>query len=192
VPTAPPVPKVYTKNKVFRLPVQLSNEERAQLRELKFYVKPLPGPWTCQETAPPSQTSFVYQATADGEYWFNFTTTDKAGRVAPENLDDEVPGLIVVVDTTPPQVDVYPIAVSGGEVMLQCQVRDVGPGLGHAEAGISLARETLDRARPRISRTPRSCSACPIRTSSRARSASRLLTERATSARARSTYRSLA
>ena len=129
VPTAPPVPKVYTKNKVFRLPVQLSNEERAQLRELKFYVKPLPGPWTCQETAPPSQTSFVYQATADGEYWFNFTTTDKAGRVAPENLDDEVPGLIVVVDTTPPQVDVYPIAVSGGEVMLQCQVRDVAPDL---------------------------------------------------------------
>jgi hypothetical protein len=129
VPTAPPVPKVYTKNQVFRLPVQLSNEERAQLRELKFYVKPLPGPWTCQETAPPSQTSFVYQATADGEYWFNFTTTDKAGRVAPENLDDEVPGLIVVVDTTPPQVDVYPIAVSGGEVMLQCQVRDVAPDL---------------------------------------------------------------
>lgn len=129
VPTAPPVPKVYTKNQVFRLPVQLDQKERAQLRELKFYVRRVPGAWECQETAPPSQTSFVYRATADGEYWFNFTTTDLSGRVLPENLDEETPGLIVVVDTTPPEIEVYPIAVKGGEVMLQCLVKDAAADL---------------------------------------------------------------
>ena len=67
------------------------------------------GQWVCKETAPPSQSKFTFRATQDGEYWFAFATVDKAGTIAPADLDKQPPGLIVVVDTKPPEIDVGPV-----------------------------------------------------------------------------------
>src|SRR5438874_6213558 len=97
------VQTVYTNRMSFSLPVRIDDRDRAELRELKFYVKPLqgshPGEWVCVETAPPTKAKFQYRAPHDGEYWFAFVTVDKLGRIAPADLDKSSPGLVVVVDT---------------------------------------------------------------------------------------------
>ena len=119
--------KVYSKKTEFRLPVQIADEARPDLAELKFYVRQLPGKWSCRESAPPTQTTFAFRATADGEYWFNFVTVDQNGVATPADLTNEVPGLKVVVDTTPPTADVHPIPVANHDVVLKCVIKDANP-----------------------------------------------------------------
>lgn len=118
-----PVRRVCTKNTVFRLPVQMSAADRADLKEIKFYVKSPPSTWVCRETAAPSQTAFAFRAPADGEYWFTIATVDKSGQTTPANLDAESPGLIVVVDTQNPDLDVRAEVVNG-KAMVQCKLVD--------------------------------------------------------------------
>lgn len=124
---APTAKKVYTSRTSFSLPVRIDDRDRGDLKELKLYVKVLPGDWVCRETAPPTQAKFAFQANRDGEYWFTFVTVDKSGRMSPSDLDREPTGLVVVVDTQPPEVDVGPLPVASGEVFLQCTLRDANP-----------------------------------------------------------------
>jgi hypothetical protein len=118
---------VYTSRTTFSLPVKIDERDRAELRELKFCVKMLQsggkGEWVCKETAPPSQSKFTFRAPQDGEYWFAFATVDKAGTVAPADLDKHPPGLIVVVDTKPPEIEIGPVHLKSG-TFLQCRVHD--------------------------------------------------------------------
>jgi hypothetical protein len=128
---------VYTNRPAFSLPVRIDDRDRAELKELKFYARALQGSraneWVCLETAPANKVRFGYRATQDGEYWFNFATVDKAGRVYPTDLDKMSPGLIVVVDTKAPEVDVQRLPPASGETFLQCQVRDANPDYGNVK-----------------------------------------------------------
>jgi hypothetical protein len=137
-PAAAQAPKgaqiVYTNRPSFSLPVKIDDRDRAELRELKFYAKALqgtrPNEWVCLETAAPTKAKFGYRAPQDGEYWFNFVTIDRAGRVYPSDLDKVPPGLVVVVDTRAPEVDLQKLPASSGEMLLQCNVRDTNPDYG--------------------------------------------------------------
>jgi hypothetical protein len=128
------VPTVYTNRPSFSLPVKIDDKDRADLRELKFFVKALqgtrPNEWVCLETAPATKAKFGYRAPQDGEYLFNFVSVDRAGRVYPPDLDKAPAGLRVVVDTRAPEVDVQRLPAASGEVFLQCQVRDTNPDYG--------------------------------------------------------------
>ena len=54
---------VYTNRTTFSLPVKIDERDRAELKELKFYVKMVQGgskgEWVCKETAPPSQSKLA-------------------------------------------------------------------------------------------------------------------------------------
>lgn len=121
---------VYTNRTTFSLPVKIDDRDRAELTEVRFYVKlkheGRPSEWVCKETASPSQSKFTFRAPQDGEYWFAFATLDRAGIVAPADLDKQPPGLIVVVDTKPPEIDVAPVDLKSG-TFLQCRVHDANP-----------------------------------------------------------------
>ena len=129
VAQTPKAPRtVYTNRTTFSLPVKIDERDRAELSEVKFYVRMVQGgskgQWVCKETAPPSQSKFTFRAPLDGEYWFAFATIDKAGLVAPADLDKQPPGLIVVVDTKAPEIDIGPLRVVDGQPVLECRVRD--------------------------------------------------------------------
>src|SRR5690242_14533432 len=99
VAQTPKAPRtVYTNRTTFSLPVKIDERDRAELSEVKFYARMVQGgskgQWVCKETAPPSQSKFTFRAPHDGEYWFAFATLDKAGVVAPTDLDKQPPGLI--------------------------------------------------------------------------------------------------
>jgi hypothetical protein len=125
-PPAGPAPqKIYTKRTAFKLPLRIDAKERAQLNSVQLYVKSSPGGvWQFKDAGPPAQADFTFRAPQDGEYWFSVVTVDKNSKPNPADLNQEPPGVIVVVDTKPPEVDLRPFAGAPGETLLQCTVRD--------------------------------------------------------------------
>jgi hypothetical protein len=117
---------IYTKNGALRLPVQLDERSRAEIAQVKLYVRGPSGKWECVQTAPSSQTAFDFRAPADGEYLFTFVTVDRRGNANPPSVEAAPPHRMVIVDSTPPDVAAQPIPFHG-ERALQCQVRDANP-----------------------------------------------------------------
>jgi hypothetical protein len=124
-------PKTYMSKNVFYLPVRIEDKVRATLREVQLYSKDNPSKkWVLQERASPSQTYFTFRAPHDGEYWFTVVTVDKAGHPIPADIRTEAPGLIVVLDTQLPQVDVQSATGPAGEgTFFRCFVKDDNPDL---------------------------------------------------------------
>jgi hypothetical protein len=120
-------PPIFTRNGVLRLPVQLDDRARADVAQIKLYVRGPNGKWECVQTAPSSQAVFDFRAPADGEYLFTFVTVDRRGNTNPPSVETAPAHRAVVVDTTPPEVTAMPIPMRGGERALQCQVRDANP-----------------------------------------------------------------
>src|SRR5262249_7134957 len=118
--------KIYTKSPQFGLPV-LGDIDRANLAEIKLYVKAPPGDWTCHQTGPATQARFSFRAPQDGEYWFTFVFVDRAGHASPADPATAPPGLVVVVDSQPPEIDARPITGSSGQAYLQCKMIDANP-----------------------------------------------------------------
>jgi hypothetical protein len=137
---------VFTSRTIFSLPVKIDERDQAELKEVRFYVKMVQagskGEWVCKEVAPPTQSKFTFRTAQDGEYWFAFATVDKAGAVAPTDLDRQPPGLIVVVDTKAPDIEIGPVRVIAGQPILECRVRDANPD----PAGLELEYQTATRA----------------------------------------------
>lgn len=130
-PQGRPLPtKSYMNKNNFYLPVMIDERVRANLKEVLLYVKDGPTKaWTLAERGTPSQTWFAYRAPQEGEFWFNVVTVDKNGRSVPADVNQEGPGLIVVLDTQAPQLDLVPqTPIPEGQVVA-CEVRDT-----HADA----------------------------------------------------------
>lgn len=127
-PGAAPQTKVYSKRNVFKLPFNIEESQLSEVREVKLFVKTGPNePWECKLTAPPAQKAFQYTVPGDGEYWFSVVTVDRNGHSYPADVNREPPGLVVVVDTQPPQFDIRPVTMTTGEMALHCHIRDANP-----------------------------------------------------------------
>lgn len=126
VPNAP-VAKTYTNKTFFHLPIEIDKKARASVREVILYVKEGTGSWLKKEVAPATQSHFTYQVAKDGEYWFSVVTVDTMGRSNPADVTKEPPALVVVVDTTPPAVDLSSVNMPGGEMGIRCTIKDVNP-----------------------------------------------------------------
>lgn len=136
--------KMYTNKQQFRLPFHLEEKERQRLREVQLYVKGPNEPWAFKETTLPTQAQFIFRAPLDGEYLFNIVTVDKSGRATPADVTQEAPALVVVVDTTPPDVYVSlppAPARASGEDMIRVSVREGSP----AAPSIKAEYQTPDR-----------------------------------------------
>jgi hypothetical protein len=119
--------RIFTSKAKFRLPVKIDARERARLQEIQLWVKAPPGDWERKKTAPPSQTDFEYAVAQDGEYWFSVVTVDRDGRPNPPDVRRDAPGLMVVVDTQPPAVELSAARGPAGEACLRCTVKDRNP-----------------------------------------------------------------
>ena len=127
-PAPPGVRKVYTNRTAFKLPLQVDERERSRLQEIQLWVKTGPAaPWTKRDAVPPTQKEFIFRTQEDGEYWFTLVTLDRSGKANPADVTQEPPGLVVVVDRQPPEVEVRPLAMGPGQACLQCEIRDPNP-----------------------------------------------------------------
>jgi hypothetical protein len=121
----PQTPKSYMNKAVFHLPVLIDHQARASLRELRLYAKEGPDqPWILKEKVPPTQKEFTYRAARDGEYWFTVVSVDLQGRAIPADVTREEPGLIVVLDTRPPTLNLQLCPPGADGLVIQCDIRD--------------------------------------------------------------------
>jgi hypothetical protein len=139
---APPPRPVYSRTLAFRLPLQLDDRTRAELREIQLHARRPPDGWRLHEAAPADRSAFEYRATQDGKYQFRLVLIDRAGVETPARIGGSTQPLTVIVDTQPPEVDVHPVPVASGEIFLQCNVRDAHPDY----ASVRLEYQLADRS----------------------------------------------
>jgi len=120
---------IFTNKHFFQMPVKIDDHLRADLKEVCLYVKRGTSDWTRQETASPAVKQFTYRVPQDGEYWFSVATIDKAGRMNPPDIGAQAPGLKVVVDTSPPSVELKATSGPDGEPCVQCTMQDAHPDM---------------------------------------------------------------
>ena len=125
--TMQPQKKIYTRAPQFRLPFNLEESDRVRIRDVQLYVKSGDDPWTKKESTGPASTHFSFRAPRDGEYWFTVVVVDKSGNSVPADVARQPPGLVVVVDTVSPEIDVKESQVAGGLPWLRCDVTDPIP-----------------------------------------------------------------
>jgi hypothetical protein len=131
----PPTPqKHYSKGAVLELPVSVEEAERPKLKAVQLFVKQGAGDWQFKQTADPSQQKFKFPVPQEGEYWFTLVTVDRAGNQNPPDVHQEAPMLVVVVDRTPPEVEVQPGRAASGEPLLRCTIKDDNPDYASLKA----------------------------------------------------------
>lgn len=124
-PSAAPVQRNYINKNTIQLPIKISEQSRPLISEIQLYVKDGPtGTWTQRDKVGPSAKAFTYQVPKDGEYWFAMVTVDKQGRGYPSDLRNEPPGLIVVIDTQMPEIELTNLGNTPEGQLVQCEVRD--------------------------------------------------------------------
>jgi hypothetical protein len=125
--SAAAVPKNFTKSLTFDLPVRMDPASRAELSEIRLFVKAPGGQWKLQEQGLPNLDRFKCRVPQDGEYWYSLVVVDRQGRATPADVNLEAPSQRVIVDTAAPIIQVQANNVPGGELCLQCTILDANP-----------------------------------------------------------------
>jgi hypothetical protein len=122
---------VYWKQSLFFIPYQINRPATADDAplEIRLLVSRDAGAnWQTLQTAQPHVKGFTYNAdNEDGHYWFAVQTVDRFGREHPAT--EVEPELHVVVDTTPPRLEVSAQLNASGEVVIQCRQDDANLGV---------------------------------------------------------------
>ncbi len=115
----------YVNKHHIQLPIRLDDSVRTLIQEIQLFSKESASePWTLREKVSPTSDAFTTKVNHDGEYWFAIVTVDKKGRSFPSNLDNEPPGLIVIVDTEQPRIELTNLGVVAAGQLVQCNVSD--------------------------------------------------------------------
>lgn len=116
---------VFSKSRRFRIPFEFDAVELRRLgtREVQLFVSRDGGErWDLVEGVPPAESRFTFEAPEDGHYWFSVKTIASSGLIYPAGPHQ--PGLHVLVDTTPPRLDLSLTEVEPGRVKLSWNVED--------------------------------------------------------------------
>jgi hypothetical protein len=119
---------IATRQTLFSIPfrVNQSTEASAQPAEVQLLVSHDKGArWHLYARALPNQKQIPFRTATDGEYWFAIRTVDRAGKPHPETIPG--PGLRVIVDTTPPQMQLAAQCGRAGQVTTTWQISDLHP-----------------------------------------------------------------
>ena len=120
-PEATELPQpIYTNRPTFRIPFQFNPDEISRLgaREIRLYASGERGAqWHHVQTVGPDAGKFNFKTSGDGEYWFTVQTVDRNNQLHPGGPVMQ-PGLIVVVDSTQPTLQLSLQQSQPGQVQL--------------------------------------------------------------------------
>lgn len=115
----------YSRDRTFRIPYSVDAAQQAKLKEVQLAVSTdRGGTWRHFASGPPSSEFFTFTSTSDGEHWFAVRTLDFEGRYDPPTLTGVQPGLVVVVDSTAPTIQLRGLSPSGDESGIEWDIRD--------------------------------------------------------------------
>ena len=120
-----PKPTHTTKTR-FRIPFKFDAAalKRMNAREIQLHVSHNQGEtWELAQVLAPDGGKFEYTCTADGEYWFSVKTLDGQKQLHPPRGSYET-GLIVVVDTTTPLLDLSLQQIAAGKLQARWRASD--------------------------------------------------------------------
>jgi hypothetical protein len=128
---ASPVPTFYSREARFAIPYHLNRPSRLSREpaEVQLYFSTdRGGQWQFYSKVAPAAGRFLFRAPIDGEYWFTVRTVDRAGQ--PSGVAANAVQLIVVVDTTPPKLQISARRGSTGETIVHWQIEELHPKPG--------------------------------------------------------------
>ncbi len=123
---AQPPQAIVTNQSGFRIPYRFDQAEMRRLRakEIRLVLSRNGGlEWQHVQTVSPEAGRFDFKAEVDGEYWFAVRTLDGANQLHPDANVVE-PGLVVIVDRTPPDLQLLLQPSEAGKVQLSWSVSD--------------------------------------------------------------------
>ncbi len=127
---APPAPNnprvIMMRSANIKIPILVDPQDRPNLESIHLFAREggAKAPWIHKERVTPDQSHFLYNAAGDGEYWFSTVSVDKNNKATPGNLDQVPPGLVIVVDTQPPSLDVRLLQTQPEGIFVQVDARD--------------------------------------------------------------------
>ena len=122
---------VPSRDRTFRVPFSIEPGSRQRTKEVRLYLSQDNGmTWTNSGRVPPTEEFFQFFARNDGEYWFTVQTIDSNNRATPPTVEGSIPQLRVLVDTTPPVVQMTASPFPGNQVIVEWNVSDVNLDLG--------------------------------------------------------------
>jgi len=147
---------IATRQTLFAIPFQIDEPTSGSRQpvEVQLYVSVDRGVnWQLYGKTPPTQRRFMFRAVDDGEYWFLVRTLDQFGQLWPQETGG--PELRVVVDTTPPKLELQARQEQAGQITtrwnideaqlnpdsLKIQYRTDADGLWHS---VAIGRQDLD------------------------------------------------
>ncbi|MGW8256606.1 MAG: hypothetical protein ACWGMZ_03875 [Thermoguttaceae bacterium] len=119
---------IATRQTFFSIPFRVDQSEDAARRpvEVQLLVSQDYGAhWRLYARVQPSEKQIPLRASGDGEYWFAIRTVDRAGGFHPEKIPG--PGLRVIVDTKPPQMQLSAQYGPAGQITTLWQIDDAHP-----------------------------------------------------------------
>lgn len=121
---------VHSPHRAFRIPLELTREERDQMKAVRLFVSENRGEsWTQHADGPPGADVITFRAKKDGEFWFTIAVIDAEGRQNPPNVQATEPGLKVIVDTSKPALDLRAIRSPSGRRGVRWMVDDANVDL---------------------------------------------------------------
>lgn len=106
---------VFSPQRTFRIPLDLTSEERGGLSAIRLYVSEDAGhTWVRHSDGDPRMDVITFRAKQDGEYWFTIALVDKESRQIPDDVRTVEPGLKVIVDTQKPELTLRAIRNKAG------------------------------------------------------------------------------
>ena len=123
----PPEP-IATRQTIFSIPFQIQKAQHPAQEpvEIRLYVSTDRGTtWRPYTTVAPSRGHFLFRTVGDGQYWFLVRTLDRSGQVRPQGPNR--PELRVMVDTTPPTLQLEAARGDAGQIVTRWKVSELAP-----------------------------------------------------------------
>ena len=122
-----PAGAIFFQHRQFKIPFK-NDQKSLGVTQVRLYVSNDQGrSWQFTATAAPEEQHFRFSTPQDGNFWFAVQTVDAQGKSHPPATTDLKANLRVIVDSTPPSVQVQALPARGNvEVGVAWKVTDDG------------------------------------------------------------------
>ncbi len=115
---------IFFQHRQFKIPFK-NDQKSLGVTQVRLYVSSDQGrTWQFTATAAPEEQHFRFSTPQDGYYWFAVQTVDTQGKLHPPSTANLDAKLRVIVDATPPSVQVQALPSRGNDVGVAWRVTD--------------------------------------------------------------------